>query len=86
MVYIGSVGTVFADQVRRELPETLNAVARPNGPFPGTLPRSETAGATWVDPVTVAIVEVSRTIDVWAFTAFVVQRHQSRMDNTQVRI
>lgn len=57
LVYIGSVGTGFTARVRRELRETLNPIARPDNPFPGPLPRADTVGATWVDPVLVAIVE-----------------------------
>ncbi|OZC56600.1 hypothetical protein CH267_10520 [Rhodococcus sp. 06-621-2] len=57
LVYIGSVGTGFTERTRRELRENLNAIARPDIPFAGAVPPSETAGVTWVDPVVVAIVE-----------------------------
>ncbi|OZC42449.1 hypothetical protein CH289_27460 [Rhodococcus sp. RS1C4] len=57
LVYIGSVGTGFTDLMRRELRATLHAIARPDSPFTVPVPRSETIGATWVDPALVAIVE-----------------------------
>lgn len=57
LVYIGSVGTGFTDRVRRELRAKLNAIARADSPFTAALPRSETAGVTWVDPAVVASVE-----------------------------
>jgi bifunctional non-homologous end joining protein LigD len=57
LVYIGSVGTGFTDRVRRELRQRLIAIARPDSPFSVAVPRSDTAGVTWVDPGAVAIVE-----------------------------
>jgi bifunctional non-homologous end joining protein LigD len=57
LVYIGSVGTGFTDRTRREIRDTLNAIARPDSPFAVAVPRSESIGVTWVEPAAVAIVE-----------------------------
>nr|WP_170949079.1 MULTISPECIES: ATP-dependent DNA ligase [unclassified Rhodococcus (in: high G+C Gram-positive bacteria)] len=57
LVYIGSVGTGFTDRIRRELRQRLTAIARADSPLSVAVPRSDSAGVTWVEPVAVAIVE-----------------------------
>jgi bifunctional non-homologous end joining protein LigD len=56
--YVGRVGSGLAgERVQRVLRERLSQVPVP--PFAGPLPRAETAGARWCEPLTV--VEVSHT-------------------------
>jgi bifunctional non-homologous end joining protein LigD len=56
--YVGRVGSGLAgERVQRVLRERLSPVSAP--PFAGLLPRAETAGARWCEPLTV--VEVSHT-------------------------
>ncbi|MCF6743769.1 hypothetical protein E9529_05670 [Blastococcus sp. KM273128] len=48
LVYVGHVGTGFADQDLRDLQRLLTR--RPSSPFDGTLPRDITRDAQWVEP------------------------------------
>jgi len=57
LVYIGSVGTGFTDRTRRDLATRLAGIRRPNSPFTRAVPRIEIIGASWCEPLLVAIVE-----------------------------
>ncbi|MDV7991624.1 hypothetical protein [Rhodococcus sp. IEGM 1374] len=72
--------------MRRELRDTLNAIARPDSPFSVPVSRSETIGATWVDPELVAIVDYREQSASGRLRHSSFKGIRADVKNTQVRI
>ncbi len=59
LTYVGRVGTGFSEADRVSLVARLNSLVRRTTPFSGSVPRSEAAGVTWVEPQLVGEVRYS---------------------------
>ncbi len=51
LVYAGNVGTGFTEETLHALAGILAPLTRPTPPFDGPVPREQSRGARWVDPV-----------------------------------
>jgi bifunctional non-homologous end joining protein LigD len=59
LTYAGRVGTGFTESHRAALLRSLAELRRDTSPFSGTIPRSEAAGVTFVEPKLVGEVQFS---------------------------
>ncbi len=59
--FAGRMGSGIAGRAAVQLAEVLAPLTRPNSPFSDEVPRIDTVGATWVDPV---VVVEARTLEV----------------------
>ena len=59
--FAGRMGSGIAGRAAVQLAEGLAPLTRPNSPFSDEVPRIDTVGATWVDPV---VVVEARTLEV----------------------
>ncbi|HVB27927.1 MAG TPA: non-homologous end-joining DNA ligase [Mycobacteriales bacterium] len=57
LTYVGRVGTGFTDARRSALLGSLTRLRQETSPFKGSIPRSDAAGVTWVEPKLVGEVQ-----------------------------